>query len=97
MILDFIETDEQWHNGIALEEYNGKISLVRAYRGKNKEVYVKWGFPEKDKAPTEKAIPWKVELGSESEAVEILTKLLQNLGGIPFSAPEPIDDSDIPF
>ena len=95
MILEFIETDEQWHNGVALEEYNGKISIVRAYRGKDGEVYVKWGFPEKKKAPVGKAIPWKIELGSDSEAAEILTKLLQQFGG---PVTEPVDGTDtIPF
>lgn len=91
MILDFIETDEQWHNGVALEEYNGKISIVRAYRGKDGEVYFKWGYGQKNKEPMEKAIPWKVELGTEPEAVEILTKLLQQFG---ISI---LDDEAMPF
>jgi len=94
MIIDFIETDDQWHNGVALEEYNGKFSIVRAYRGKDGEVYVKWGYGQKNKAPMEKAIPWKVELGSESQAVDILRRLLKQLGA---DENPPIDSETIPF
>ena len=94
MILDFIETDPKWKNGIALEEYNGSFSLVRAYRGKDGEVYVKWGYGQKNKAPMEKAIPWKVELGPEQDAIDILRRLLHQFGA---TDKEPIDDSTIPF
>ena len=98
MIKDFIMTDEQWKNGVALEEYGGKISIVRANEGKDGQVYVKWGYPQKNKAPIEKAIPWKVELGDRDEAVSILNRFLIELdaGNDPVNAP-PEDSEPIPF
>ena len=94
MILDFIETDEQYHNGVALEEYNGKLSLVRAYMAKDGEVRVKWGYPEKNKEPISKSIPWKVELGTEQDAIDILRRLLNQFGA---TEKEPIDSDGPPF
>jgi len=98
MIIDFIETDEQWHNGIALEEYNGKYSIVRAYRAKDENVYVKWGYPQKGKNPIEKAIPWKVELGDELQAAEILNNFFRLIGEKkPESFAHTQNDEDPPF
>ena len=94
MILDFIETDEKYHNGVALEEYNGKLSLVRAYMAKDGEVKAKWGYPQKNKNPIEKAIPWKVELGPEQDAIDILRRLLSQFGAAEKST---IDSDDPPF
>ena len=79
MIKDFVITDEQWKNGVALEEYGGKFSLVRAYQGNDGAIFVKWGYPQKDKAPIEKALPWKVELGDKDQAADILQRFLVEL------------------
>ena len=97
-IRDFVETDEQYHNGVGLEEYNGKISLVRAYMSKDGEAKAKWGYPEKNKEPISRSIPWKVELGDRDEAVSILNRFLIELdaGNDPVNAPTN-DGSDIPF
>ena len=99
MIVHFIETDDQYHNGIALEEYEGKYSVVRANKGKDGGTYVKWGYPQgKDRSPIEKSIPWKVELGDKQEAIQILNELLIELDtpNDPVNAPTN-DGSDIPF
>ena len=93
MILDFIETDEKYHNGVALEEYNGKLSLVRAYMAKDGEVRVKWGYPEKNKEPISKSIPWKVELGYKEDAVSILNRFLIELD----TPINPVDEEAPPF
>ena len=98
-IKHFIETDYQYHNGIAIEEYEGKYSIARANRGKDGSVYVKWGFPQgKDRNPIEKSIPWKVELGDKQEAIQILNELLIELDAPndPVNAP-PEDPDLIPF
>ena len=98
MIKDFVITDEQWKNGVALEEYGGKFSLVRAYEGNDGATYVKWGYPQKDKAPIEKALPWKVELGDKEQAADILQRFLIELDAPndPVSS-VPIDEDMIPF
>jgi len=79
MILDFVITDEKWSRGAMIEEYGGKISIVRGSLGKDGNQYVDWGYPQKNKEPIEKAIPWKVELGSREEAIEMLNRFLSVL------------------
>ena len=97
-IKDFVMTDEQYRNGVALEEHEGKISIVRANEGKDGGVYVKWGFPQgKDRGPIAKSIPWKVELGDKEEAAAILNRFLIELDAPNDPANAPIDDSTIPF
>ena len=98
MIVHFIETDDQYHNGIALEEYEGKYSIVRANKGKDGGTYIKWGYPQYKKAPIDSAIPWKVELGSKEEAIIVLQTLLSELGWRIDNSGKPIDDGEsIPF
>ena len=41
MIRTFVITDEQWKNGVALEEYGGKFSLVRAYQDREDGIHLK--------------------------------------------------------
>ena len=98
MIKDFVITDEQWKNGVALEEYGGKFSLVRAYEGNDGATYVKWGYGQKNKAPMEKAMPWKVELGDKEQAASILQRFLIELEAPndPVNAPD-TDGEPIPF
>ena len=98
MIRTFVITDEQWKNGVALEEYGGKFSLVRAYQDREDGVRLKWGYPQKDKAPIEKAVPWKVELGDRDTAVSVLNRFLIELDAPNDPVNVPIDDGgDIPF
>ena len=76
----FIETDMQYHNGVCMEEYREEIGICRANRGKDEKVYTKWGFPQGlERQPTDKAIPWKVTLGSRSQAIQILESFLEEL------------------
>ena len=79
MIIDFIVTDEQNNRGIALEEYNGKLSLTKGYIGRDGESHFDWGYPQRDRAPQEKAIPWKIVLGDGPEAIEVLNRILSVL------------------
>jgi len=97
MIIHFVETDEQYHNGVAIEEYEGKYSIVRANKGKDGQVYSKWGYPQYKKAPIETAIPWKIELGNKDQAISILQTMLTELGWRLGTNFEPVDDSGIPF
>ena len=52
------------------------------------------GIPTGQKEPYEKAIPWKVELGTTAQAVSILQKILTQLGG---NLDEPDNGQDPPF
>ena len=97
MILEFITTDEKYNNGVALEEYNGIISILRANEAKDGQIYAKWGFPQIKREASKKAIPWKVELGDRDNAIAILQTLLAHLES---GSPKPVDDNDpedIPF
>lgn len=95
----FCETDMQYHNGVCLEEYNGEIGICRANRGKDGKVYVKWGFPQaRDRKPSEKSLPWKVILGSKSQAIEMLETFINILKGeAPETKESDVGESEIPF
>jgi len=94
----FCETDMQYHNGVCLEEYNGDIGICRANKAKDGTVYVKWGYPQRNKQPIEKAMPWKVELGSKSQAIEMLETFVSILKGAETqTGGSGIDKDDIPF
>lgn len=80
----FIEIPgSKYGEGIMLNEYNGEVSLVSARKGKgNGTNYMKWCFPERDKQPTEKAVPWKIKIGmGRKEAATVLQKILAELAG----------------
>ena len=91
--------NDNYNQGIVLEEYNGVLSLVASGKGAGSEstVYKKWGFPQKkDKQPADKAIPWKIRLGNDREAVAMLKFFLSQLTNIPEDSPE-LPGTDIPF
>ncbi len=76
--------DNQYGEGIMLEEYNDRISLVLAQKGKgNGTVYKKWVYPQgKDRGPIDKAIPHKIYLGHNREvAIDMLRKIAVELKG----------------
>jgi len=77
----FYKTNEQYGNGIILEFYKDSYSLVRGYEMQDGTQRKRWGFPEKNKEPSAKAIPWKLELGNAKEAVEALEFFLRQLRG----------------
>jgi len=95
--------DSKYGDGILLEEYNGTMSLVRAFMGNEGKPVMKWCFPQgKDREPGPKGLPWKIELGSREHAAEVLRHFLGVLTGQ--QAPQaqqagPVDepDDDIPF
>ncbi len=94
--MEFIKyKDSQYGEGIQLEEYQGTLNLVAAQMGKDGVVYSKWCYPQgigKGAGPIEKALPWKIKLGSKKEAVSILTSLIHLI------APEDVNlGEDCPF
>ena len=100
---NFKEYDnDQYNQGIELDEFRGEISLVSARRGEDGRIFKEWVAPIRNKKPIEKHLPWKIKLGnSPEEAIETLRYFIALLGG-GTSAPEysgpPVDDGgEIPF
>lgn len=99
--------DSDYGEGIILEKYEGKFSLVAGNKSQKAEgtVYMKWGYPQgKDRKPIDKAIPWKVELGNSREAIKALQYFTQQLTNMSGSEPDfsgsgntNTGDDDIPF
>ena len=88
----FIEQDMQYHSGICMDNYNGEISICVSQTGKDGKVYLKWCYPQnKERKPSEKPLPWKVSLGSKSQAIEILEAFLQELKGMQGIAQQPAE------
>jgi hypothetical protein len=82
--------NSEYDDGIILNEYNGTISLITAFEGKDGPVK-KWCYPERNRKPLDKPIPWKVKLGeSREEALEAVKWLWQALGG-------ETEDPNVPF
>jgi hypothetical protein len=80
MILEnsYIETNEQYSRGLAIDEYKGSYSLVEARRGTDGKLYSKWGYPEHNRQPIEKPIPWKITLGDDGDsALDTLIRLVK--------------------
>lgn len=103
----WIQIDAQYHRGLVLDDYNGKISIAEATEGKDGEVNVRWGFPQgKERKPIEKSIPWKITIGEDAgDAIDTLKRLIavlqkdqpkQPAGESQFQG-EPEDSDSIPF
>lgn len=101
----YIQTDDQYSQGIVLDEYNGKLSLCSANEGKDGKIYLQWCYPQRDKKPLPKSLPWKITLGDISQAVGILETYLAVLNKMIDSVPDhkveserpAVDNSNIPF
>ena len=76
--------------GVAVEEYNGKWTLVSMYNG-----YKQWAKYKIGKdAYKEKDLPVKVSLGTRDKAIEILTAALREIrGDTPAADDAPFDDA----
>jgi len=73
----FIKTNEKYGSGVAIDEYNGEVSVAAAIEGKDGNIYLRWVFPQvKDRKPSEKAIPMRIGLGNKQQAIQRLEKLL---------------------
>lgn len=101
----YIQTNDQYSQGVVLDDYSGKISICSANEGKDGTVYMQWCYPQKDKKPIAKSLPWKIELGDIQQAIgtlKTLTTVLEKMGSggqeqkTPDDVP-PMENSDIPF
>lgn len=83
--------DSQYGEGVLLDEYNGRFSLVSARQKDDKE-YMEWVFPQRrdgSKKPIDKAVPWKVTFGSKAQMVNALQYFLGLLDKIEGDGNEP--------
>jgi len=105
----YIEINEQYKEGVAMDEYNEKYSICAANQGANGKIYSRWMFPQiKDREPSTKSLPWQVTLGSRSQAIKTLEYFLKVLKGSnvgdfeqeykpPDNAQPAVNEEDIPF
>lgn len=99
----YIQTDEQYSRGIALDSHDGRYMIVNAreggkgtdYEGK---IYSEWCYPQKKKdgknVPGNKGVPWGVRIGDKTEAVGILKRLIESITG---DGVFEDDKGDVPF
>ncbi len=74
--------NSKYSDGIMLEEYHDRLSLVAAQEGKGDgTTYKRWCYPQgKDRGPLDKAVPWKIELGHNREtAIKMLKDIISFL------------------
>jgi len=73
------------YDGIKVDEYNGKISLVAMQKGQNEVWYLKWAFlsrwkkGETEPVPDTKKMPMKVLLGNDKEQAQKIIKEIWEL------------------
>ena len=95
----------KWGDGVILNKFGDKYSLVSAYESKKLGTPVKkWAFPQdREKKPKDTAVPFGVDLGNREQAIQILKQALAALsdrsGDVPHNDPVPKgeDQESIPF
>jgi hypothetical protein len=95
--LFFRVEDSKYGDGVMLDKYGDRYSLVAAQESQNGgTIYKRWAFPQdKEKKPREKAVPMGVNLGNRIQAIGILRAALAALDK-PVNDPVSKQD-DIPF
>jgi len=90
---EFIETNEQYGDGIAINIYNSEYSLVAAKRNKNGDIWAEWCFPQKyvdgKHVAGEKSMPRKLSLGTKEQAIRRLNELIMMIEGRDMELDEP--------
>ena len=77
---DFLQTNEQYGDGIAINIYKNEYSLVAAKKN-GEDIWMEWCYPKRGKGPSEKQIPMKISLGVKAEAIQKLEKILAMIEG----------------
>ena len=78
----YADPDSEYGEGVLLDEYNGKYSLVSARESKTGEIFMQWCFPQArdgSKKPIDKSVPWKVTPGDKDAMVKMLQYFLDVL------------------
>jgi hypothetical protein len=86
---------------VVLEKRGDDYGIALAQESQNGGTnYMKWVFPQRrvdgKNVPNEKAIPFRIPLGNRTEALAIIEKIREALGGNTKPNNKPVDD-DIPF
>ena len=81
--MDFFEINEQYHEGILLNEYQGKYSLVTASKGEDDKTYMQWVHPSggRGEPPSDKVIPQGSPRMSRDQIVKLANDILRHFGG----------------
>ena len=81
----FFETNEEYHRGVAIDEYNGKFTLVPA-RESDSGIWAEWGYPQKrvdgQNEPGPTAIPMGLGRMEKDQLVALCKWVLEGLGEI---------------
>jgi hypothetical protein len=103
-LFKMINVDRQ--SGVAIENYNGMVSLVAA-DSTDRGIFKKWVFPQRrvdgQNVPSEKSMPLKVEIGKgKDQAIATLKMFIACLEGnfqeqAPKQQSELMEDPNIPF
>lgn len=96
----YVEVNEEYHSGAALDEYKDIISVCSAQISKKDgECYKRWAFPQvADRKPGEKALPVSIRLGDKDNAIKILKGFIAALSGEKKEEPKkPSVGDDVPF
>ena len=94
----FIETNEKYGDGFAIDEYQGEYFLTRVQRGQDGNLYQRWMKPfiRKDEL-SEKPMPWKIGLGNKQQAIQRLEQLMMHIEGRQKQRDESYPGDDIPY
>ena len=81
----FIEINEKYGEGVAVDIYGKEYSLVSARRNKAGEIWTEWCYPQKfedgKRVPGEKSIPVRICFGLKEQAVQRLEQLIFMIEG----------------
>lgn len=85
----FIEDeDSAYGEGLLVDEYNGRWSVIRARKDNEGKVWMEWAYPQKrdgSKEPMEKSFPWGLKFGNSKEAAAAkLRELAEKIDSVPF-------------
>lgn len=71
----------QYGEVIVIEKYGDIYSLVLGGKGQGGgTVFKKWGYPQFKKEPGKKAVPWKIPLGNQRDAVTVIKQIAKAFG-----------------
>lgn len=68
----YIETNEQYKQGVSLSEYKGTYSLASVNESKQGGRFLQWVYPKLKDGAAKKEIPWQCRLGNAKQARQIL-------------------------
>lgn len=83
----FFETNEKYHEGFTIEEYNGIYSIASVQQGKDGKLYPRWCTVELGKDKKQQKLPLAVRLGDKDMALQALEDMMIKIMGKEESPP----------